>query len=102
MYPIPDLHHHPQALISPSSVYTLPGHWHGVTEFCGYGKGREVMAGASETQEVLSDRVRLLAEACDSLQGEWESSATYHQQHAPPSQLEAPTMCPESSVSSAC
>lgn len=53
------------------SVYQLPGLWHGVAEFGGFGEGAALLDG--DGMEAVLDGIRLLAEGCDSLQvGLWD------------------------------
>ncbi|KAJ9518551.1 hypothetical protein QJQ45_018528, partial [Haematococcus lacustris] len=58
-----------KAQLHPRSVLCLPGTRHGVSDFSGYGQGRAAAAPGGEVLEELGERVRLLAERCDALQG---------------------------------
>lgn len=58
-----------QATLDARTVHTLPGLWSGVHEFSSYGDGLSAAAGV-ESRDALMERVRVLAEASDSLQGE--------------------------------
>lgn len=60
-----------QADLNPSAVYTMPGLWHGVAEFGGFGEGLGMLTPGSDVREALCDRVRHLGEACNNLQGKF-------------------------------
>ena len=53
--------------LHPRSVLQLPGLWHGVSDFDGFGAGRQALAG-EEAREEARDRIRMFAEECDLLQ----------------------------------
>ena len=59
--------------LTPNLAYTLPGIWHGVADFSGFVDGTNAMSGdgpGRDAKEEISDRVRVLCEQCDGLQGE--------------------------------
>ena len=58
----------PQALLHPKSVYLIPGCWHGLHSFDGWGDGLTAL-GSVEVQDALIDRVRVFGEQCDQLHG---------------------------------
>lgn len=49
--------------------------WHGVTDFGCYNDGAAALGGGglagAEAKDEMLDRVRVLCEECDSMQGEW-------------------------------
>ena len=55
------------------SVFTMPGLWQGTQALEGVGDAWEALSavGGHDAKEGLSDRLRALVEACDSLQGEY-------------------------------
>ncbi|MEW5302521.1 MAG: hypothetical protein WDW36_005299 [Sanguina aurantia] len=57
-----------KATLDARTVHTLPGLWSGVHEFSSYGDGLSAAAGV-ESRDALMERVRVLAEASDALQG---------------------------------
>jgi hypothetical protein len=53
------------------ATYTVPGVWQSCSEFSGFGDGLEAMQGGGNlASEEISDRLRQLVEASDSVQGE--------------------------------
>ncbi|GAX76227.1 hypothetical protein CEUSTIGMA_g3671.t1 [Chlamydomonas eustigma] len=61
-----------KAPLTSSLVYTIPGIWKGINEFTSYCDGVTAMSGdgpAKEAKEEISDRVRVLSEQSDGLQG---------------------------------
>ena len=53
---------------APQSLCLLPGLWQGAADFSGFGHGHGVLTRSEEFREQALDRVRLVAEECDSLQ----------------------------------
>lgn len=70
-------HFNTQVELPSLSVWTLPGVWHGVTDFGCYNDGAAALGGGglagAEAKDEMLDRVRVLCEECDSMQGKSRS-----------------------------
>ncbi|KAK9811921.1 hypothetical protein WJX72_012443 [[Myrmecia] bisecta] len=57
-----------KSYLHPRSIYQIPGVWHGVADYAGFGEGGSVLR-TDEAREEVMDRLRQFVEGCDHLGG---------------------------------